>query len=137
MVYKFIAVSLINTAVDLAVLNLLFLLARGSESVPLFILFKGVAFTAAVTNSYFLNRRFTFRVKATGGGEEALRFGKFYLVNLVSLALNVTVAAIAFSLLGPKLEPHWLATNASALLGSLSGLGINYTGYQRVFRKRS
>lgn len=47
-----------------------------------------VAFVLAVSVSFFLNRRWTFRVST---GDHRMQYAKFFAVNLVGLALNQAI----------------------------------------------
>ena len=136
MLHRFLIVSALNTVIDIAVFNLLFLFAENSKSVLVFSIIKAVAFTFAVTNSYIWNSRWTYRetnMASRNLGEFAHKFGRFYAVNLTSLALNVSAAAIAFYFVQDMFSSHFISSNLSALVGSLSGMVINYRGYKKVF----
>ena len=58
---RFAVVGVINTAVDLAVLNTLIAISHRGRSGLLYSLFKAISFLVAVLNSYWLNSRWTFR----------------------------------------------------------------------------
>src|SRR5688500_904179 len=60
-ILRFGIVGVLNTAVDLGVLNTLIFLNPSGRAGWLYAVFKTIAFLVAVTNSYLLNRRFTFR----------------------------------------------------------------------------
>lgn len=79
----FSLVGLLNTAVHLAVFTLLFRLF----SVPM-LLASAIGYACGIANSYFMNRRWTFRVSAPPTTAE---FFRFVLVNLLSLAVNLAV----------------------------------------------
>jgi len=95
--YKFILIGILNTLIDLGVLNgLIFLtaVASGWE----FSLFKGVSFAVAVTNSYFWNKFWTFRKKEGGG---VVEFSQFFIISVAGLGVNVGVASLLVNAIEP------------------------------------
>lgn len=85
---KFAMVGVVNTAIDF---GLYFGLTRYIDFFSLekgnymFLVANFIAFSAAATNSYFLNKYWTFKVK---GGKMPVQFSKFFLVSLIGLFLN-------------------------------------------------
>jgi len=61
---RFVFVGGINTVLDLAVLNLLVYVFAVTNPF-IFSVCKGISFIVAVTNSYFMNKYFTFAKKET------------------------------------------------------------------------
>lgn len=59
---KFILIGSINTVIDLGVLNILMFISKTYSGIN-FPVFKMISFLAAGTNSYFLNRFWTFQKK--------------------------------------------------------------------------
>lgn len=126
--------SAINTVVDIAVFNLLFFVVGDTKSLAVFTIIKGVAFLAAVTNSYMWNSRWTFKATNTTKGVNRIsQFGKFFGINITALLVNVSVASFVFLVIQDIVQSHLIATNASALAGSISGMLINLKGYKRLF----
>lgn len=60
-VVRFAIVGLMNTGVDLAVLNALIAISHRGGSGFMYSIFKAISFLVAVVNSYFMNTRWTFR----------------------------------------------------------------------------
>lgn len=79
-VLKFGTVGVANTALDFAILNLL----AGILGWPV-LLANTISFSVAVTNSFFMNKYWTFNERE---GKLHLQFGGFILVALVGLALS-------------------------------------------------
>lgn len=79
-IIKFGGVGVINTVIDFGLLNLL-VVVFGWGVVPA----NTVSFTAAVMNSYFLNKYFTFREK---GKPAWLQFGTFFAIALIGLVIS-------------------------------------------------
>jgi putative flippase GtrA len=121
-------VGVINTAVDLAVLNTLLSATAGGLGL-LYSLFKAISFLVAVLNSYWLNSRWTFRYSAAEN--TPMRVGRFVSISVLGLTLNVGVASWVASFAGPV---RWLAIwwpSVAALAGAACGLGFNFAGYKQ------
>lgn len=142
-VIKFSMVGMLNTLIDLGILNILIWLS-GIASGPAYSIFKGISFTAAVVNSYFCNKFWTFRkerdcprrgLSLSSCEKEAAAsegdFVKFLAVALAGLLINVGVASLVVNLIGPCFglsEKIW--ANAGAVAASLIGLAWNFLGYK-------
>ena len=90
--YRFIRfgiVGVINTVLDLAILNFLVYLFKVENSY-VFSLCKGLSFVFAVVNSYYMNKYFTFSKKNTTKKD----FGLFILISLIGLVVNILVCNI-------------------------------------------
>lgn len=138
---KFFFVGVLNTAVDLGVLNLLLFLSDSSEKTDLFTVFKAISFIVAVSFSYLCNKYFVFNDKKTGTAKPNFRKEgeRFFMVSAVGFLLNVSISSISFYFLtracGSQLSLYML-TSVSVLLGSAATLFWNYFGYKLwVFRK--
>lgn len=106
---RFGLVGVLNTGIDLGSFTLLYRLA-GLE--PL--LANTIAFLIAVTNSYWLNRRWTFRQQEVKG---PLAYGRFVLLNIGGLILG----SLAILLLG-----RFMALELAKIIASLVTLIWNY-----------
>ncbi len=134
---KFGATGAANFAIDIGVLALLvFLFYAKSSAIPntSFIIFKITSFSLATINSYLWNKFWSFSDKDTKNitGE----FGKFVLVSLVGIIVNVSIAAIVNSLhkytsINPK---AWAAI--AAMTGSIATLTWNFLGYKLIVFKK-
>jgi putative flippase GtrA len=85
---KFAVVGGSGTVVNLAVFSLIiWIYAKAAGPRPLLVeqIASGVAFCVAVVSNYTLNRFWTFQHH----GPVIARFGRFFLVSLVGLGLNV------------------------------------------------
>ena len=128
-IIKFVIVGGFNTLIDLAVLNL-FIFATGVASGTPFIFFKGISFLVAVLNSYFWNRRWTFR-------SDKKVFIQFFIVSAIGLFLNVGTAALLVNIIGPQFglsDKVW--ANVGAVGGPLVVMTWNFLGYKFVVFKR-
>lgn len=131
---RFGMVGVLNTVVDLGVLNaLLFALAHGDTHVRLFPVFATVSFCCATLNSFYWNRRWTFKAESAGGASELSRF---YAVTIGSFVVNVGLSTfLVWWMPFPSLNPT-LSANAAKVLATGVSLLLNFVGYDRlVFRK--
>lgn len=134
--YKFALVGVMNTLLDLSVLNAL-IVATGITSGWQFSLFKGISFIIAVTNSYFWNKLWTFQAKENGAAP--VEFGKFLIVSLGGLAINVGIASFLVNVIG---VPYGINPQIWASIAALAAIAItmfwNFAGYKLlVFRSPS
>ncbi|MBI2010783.1 MAG: GtrA family protein [Candidatus Colwellbacteria bacterium] len=137
---KFAVVGGLNTFVDFGVLNLLFIMS-GIAAGFWFGVFKAISFTAAVINSYFWNKYWTFEA----GSKKKAEFIEFLGVSLVGLVINVGVAAGALRIIplivSGGIESFMavvLLANLAAFFATFAALVWNFIGYKFiVFRKRA
>lgn len=134
--YKFVLIGVLNTLLDLSILNA-FVVATGISIGWHFSLFKGISFVIAVINSYFWNKLWTFSDGAKGG-TRTVEFGKFVAVSLAGLGINVGVASFLVNVVGPlggiKLQ-LWVSISALAAIGFTTI--SNFVGYKMfVFKKQ-
>ncbi len=132
---KFAAVGALNTLIDLGVLNFLIILTDISTGVY-YSFFKAISFLAAVGNSYFWNKFWTF---ASGTPTSAKEFGRFIFFTLIGLLINVGVATLIVDLAGPVFgAPAKLIANVGAAVATVVSLLWNYFAYKRfVFKSTS
>lgn len=130
---KFVIVGVLNTLVDFGVLNLLIFFTGVASGVS-FSVFKGIAFLAAVTNSFLWNKYWTFR--ATGRVEQR-EAAQFFAVSVVGFFLNVGAASTVVNVIGPQLGlGSTLWANVGAAVGAVISMAWNFIGYKFfVFRK--
>ncbi len=129
----FVIVGLLNTAIDFTVLNLLIALTNHHSGWWL-IIFNCLSFLTAVTNSYILNGRVTFRHKGLG---DPWIFTRFVVVNAVGLVINTGIVWLMTPLLDGTLSPI-VAVNVSKALAVLVSLCWNYVAIRRwIFGART
>jgi putative flippase GtrA len=125
---RFAVVGVVNTALDLAVLNTLIAVSHRGRSGLLYSVFKAISFLAAVVNSYWLNSRWTFRCLPSENAP--MRVGRFISVSVLGLVINVGIASWVASFAGPvRLLARWWPSVA-ALAGAACGLAFNFAGYK-------
>lgn len=124
---KFALVGVLNTFVDLGILNL-FILFTGISAGTTYSMFKGVSFIAAALNSYAWNKWWTFESKKEKIGKE---FTQFMIVSVIGFFLNVGTATIVVNVIGPQFG---IAAAPWASVGALAGTIVvfvwNFVGYK-------
>ena len=128
---KFLAIGTLNTAIDFGTLNLLSWLTGiygGVRLAPINVL--GVLF--ALTNSYLLNKHWTFKAPAHPGR----RVGRFVLVSLTGVGLNTAlVVALTDVMMRPAGITSQLWENLAKALATGGTLLWDFLGYKfLVFR---
>lgn len=119
---RFGLVGVLNTAIDLGSFSLLYRLA-GLE--PL--LANGIAFLIAVSNSYWLNRRWTFRQQHEVRGFAA--YSRYVLLNIGGLIIG-TLAIVLLS--------RFMIPELAKVIASLLTLIWNFASSKYfIFRDRS
>jgi len=127
---RFVIVGLINTALDLAVLNSLIFLTHLGRNGLWFSVFKSISFMVAVANSYVINHSWTFGGR--GGRRSLTQASQFLVVSLVGAFINVTSASYVATFVPaiPGLESYW--PSVAALAGTACGLASNFLGYKHI-----
>ncbi|MGC9599255.1 MAG: GtrA family protein [Minisyncoccia bacterium] len=130
---KFAAVGVLNTFVDIGVLNLE-ILAFGTPAAWPYRVFKAVSFLAATTNSFFWNKFWTFDSREPANPSQTI---KFYLVAIGGFLINVGVASYVFSgVARPAAISANLWANIGAMVGVASGFLWDFLGYKYVVFKK-
>ncbi|HZK35205.1 MAG TPA: GtrA family protein [Bacillota bacterium] len=120
---KFSLVGGMNTLVDFGVFALLTGLVRLEPTVS-----HVLSYSCGVVNSYFFNRRWTFKMRNKSSLREVVRF---VVVNLLSLGLSTLVINYLVEG-GPSLNEY-----LGKLIATLSALAVNFTGSRLFVFKRS
>lgn len=132
---KFALVGVLNTMVDLGMLNVL-IFVSGIAGGALFSLFKAISFLVSVTNSYVWNKFWTFK---SGKGSRPVEFAKFVTIAAGGFVINVGIASLIVNGIGPPTgisSKIW--ANAGAILATLIAMTWNFLGYKFiVFRKKN
>jgi len=130
---KFLLIGILNTFIDLGILNLL-ILTTGVASGLGFSVFKGASFLVAVVNSYFWNKFWTFKKREITKAPR--EFAQFFTVALIGLAINVLVASLVVNVVGPQFglsEKIW--ANIGAIVATFVGMTWNFFGYKFIVFK--
>lgn len=132
---KFVSVGVLNTLIDFGILNFLSYIFS-VHSGPQIALFNAVSFSAAVVNSYFWNKFWTFRAGGVSG-EGAKDFVQFIFVSLIGVGLNTAIVYSLTTLIGaPSGISPALWENIAKAIGIPANLTWNFLGYKFwVFKK--
>ena len=125
---KFLAVGVLNTAIDFGVLNILSMATGitagfklGGVNIP--------GFTIAVLNSYFWNKAWVFEKK-----EGSLKsFGQFIAVSVGGLVLNSALVAFITGFIPPPsgiTTELWL--NIAKIIATIIAFVWNFLGYKFI-----
>ena len=134
-IIKFSMIGLLNTTVDLLILNTMSVLCCITDGIG-FVIIKSISFMAAVTCSYFANKQWTFNDRSSQNNRR--KFSQFLSVSLLGMLINVSVATIVVSSLKIPIN-HFLQLtilsdgiwiNIGALTGTAVGLMWNFIGYK-------
>ena len=127
--FRFGVVGIVNTVVDLSVLNILIFLFHTGETGTMFAVFKTVAFVCAVLNSYLLNRSWTFRRAADK--HHIVEGAQFLFISLLGAVVNVGTSSYVATYMHPRWGIHTKAwPSFAALVGTAFSLGLNFVGYK-------
>ncbi|PIV31949.1 hypothetical protein COS33_00510 [Candidatus Wolfebacteria bacterium CG02_land_8_20_14_3_00_37_12] len=133
---KFVIVGVINTGIDFAVLNAL-LFSTKIYSGRWLILFNSISFSAAVINSYFLNKYWTFKSQNVEDSK-AKQFSQFLIISVIGISINDAIvyglATFTSPLFGLSAQ-MW--TNVAKLFATAASMVWNFIGYKFiVFKKK-
>lgn len=129
---RFIIVGVLNTFIDLVVLNFLMFTTHHSSGL-FFALFKTISFSVAATNSYFWNKFWTFKHNEPVSGKEYI---KFIFFSALGAVINVSVASFVVNVIPePKIISPVLWANIGALSASLASKFFNFSSYKFVVFK--
>ena len=135
---KFLLVGVLNTLVDLGILNLL-IAASGITAGIGFSIFKGFSFLIAVGNSYLWNKYWTFGEKKSKQDfiAQGKEFTQFLIVSGIGFFLNVGTASAVVNFISPQFGLSARAwPTVGALAGTLVVMTWNFLGYKFVVFKR-
>lgn len=138
---KFVLVGIMNTLVDLIVLNVE-MAVTGIVVGAGYSAEKAISFLFAVTFSYFINKRWTFQDSSKEG--EGKKMSQFFAISLVGMLINVTTATIIVTYLQMPLNNilhlSFLTPQLWGTVGALGGTAIgliwNFIGYKFIVFKK-
>ena len=134
---RFCIVGVLNTLVDIAVLNLLILITGTGHTGPLFTAFKTVSFLAALLNSFYMNSRWTFAGE-NGSRPTATQGAQFIAISVVGSIVNIASASYVASYVRPPAELVAYWPTIAALVGTVFSFVFNFIGYKfLVFSSRA
>ncbi len=135
---RFCVVGVINTAIDIIVLNGLIAVTGTGHTGPLFTLFKTISFFAALINSYYMNSKWTFASEDGPSRTTVSQGAQFVIISVLSSVVNIASASyVATYMRAPAGMQHYWPTVA-ALVGTVFSFVFNFIGYKYlVFSRRA
>jgi len=137
---RFLIVGMMNTVLDLLLLNILTLLSAVKDGLG-YSAQKACSAGIAIIFSYILNKYWSFKSNQTGNNY--IEFSKFIAISLFSMAIQVIVATVIVSFVrpffhtsGPYLTNAQLWVNIGGISGSLFGATSNFIGYKYIVFER-
>ena len=127
---KFALVGILNTTIDFGVLNLL-IATTNITSGPNIIPIKAFAFSTAVVNSYFWNKRWVFE------GTKSGNFAVFFAITALGIAINALVVFAITTYMPPVIvQDRVLWVNMANVLATGISMVWNFLGYRFIVFKR-
>ena len=131
---KFFLVGVLNTFLDLGILNFLVLIS-GFTSGFYYSFFKSISFLIAASNSYFWNKVWVFESKEKNVKKES---AKFLLVSIGGLIINVGIASLIVAFGKNFLNiPLRILGNFGAIGAVFGSMFWNFFGYKFFVFKKS
>jgi putative flippase GtrA len=129
-VKRFAIVGVVNTVLDLTVLNSLIFLTHVGRNGFWFSSFKLISFLLATSNSYFINHSWTFQGRA--GSRSAMQASQFLIVSLFGGLINISAASYVATFVPAirGMEEYW--PSIAALVGTACSLASNFLGYKHI-----
>ena len=115
---KFCVVGASSTVIDVGILALLL---RAFPAVPWWVL-QSVSFCFGVSNGFYWNRRWTF--EATHVEPARLQYSKFFVTNVIGLALNLLISKGFLILFTGQMIHHSNPDSGKVLLAKVCAIPI-------------
>jgi putative flippase GtrA len=131
---KFFLVGVLATLVDLGILNLLIWVSGIAFGLS-YSLFKGISFLGAMLGKYFAVKFWTFEKTETP--VTSAEFGKFLIISIIGLVINVSAASFIVNSLGPQfgiVEKVW--ANLGAIFAAILAFVWNFFGSKFIVFKK-
>lgn len=130
---RFALIGVVNTGIDFAILNVL-MFATGINEGPNLIYLNLISFTAAVANSYFLNKKWAF--KDNSQGDTGKKFSAFLAISIIGALINTGIVTGISTYIDPILGlSQGLWVNVAKLLATGVALVWNFIGYKLIVFK--
>lgn len=132
---KFAAVGAANFSIDFGVYNLLILFTQVNTGLGID-LFKGISFLAAVTNSYFWNKHWSFSKEDSNSSEK--EFVLFLTVSVIGAVLSIGMVHVLVNIIGSpasNISANMWA-NIANIAATLVVLMWNFLGYKYIVFKK-
>ena len=132
---KFSAVGAVNFLIDLSILNLLSF-ATGINRGIFAAFFSAVSFLVANLNSYFWNKKWTFKKNNSQRGEGGNSGYKTFLaISVLGVAVNIFVIYVLTTFISQPYFSDLVWLNVSKLIATGLVMFFNYFGYKKFVFK--
>jgi putative flippase GtrA len=131
-IVKFAEVGVLNTLIDLGILNLLIWVSGVTSGVGLAPL-NTISFLCAATNSYYWNKFWTFKKE---GGVRRKEFIQFLVVSIIGWGINTGIVVLGTTFLSPVgalSAGAWV--NVVKLIATFVSMAWNFLGYKFIVFK--
>ena len=126
---KFSIVGAINFSIDFFILNLLSFITGVNKGI--FVAgFSGVSFLIANINSYYLNKKWTFKNSNNGSNYKA-----FLVVSILGIAINISIIYVSTTLIQQNYFSDIIWLNISKIIATGLVMFFNYLGYKKFVFK--
>lgn len=129
-VVKFLEIGVLNTLIDLGILNLLiwvFGITSGIGLAPL----NTVSFLLAATNSYFWNKFWTFKKT----GQSRKEFLQFFVVSAIGWFINTGIVVLGTAYIDQSVVSAGAWVNIVKIFATLVAMTWNFIGYKFIVFK--
>lgn len=142
-VSRFMSVGVLNTLLDLVILNVLLVLSGNASNSMVVLAANTVSATTVAIFSFFVNRRFVFKAMHTPG-HHALYFiavtlsGLYIIQNAILYVVLHYFAGLAgwgqalLGLVGLGISQQFILVNAAKICATLGSMVWNYVWYSKV-----
>lgn len=132
-ILKFGTIGILNTFIDVLILNVLVAIFQIYAGWPVAI-FNAVSFSCAVVNSYFLNKHWTFLDKSN---HSTKKISQFVVVSVIGALLNSVIVYLGTTFIRPVANLSGIVwVDCVKVAAILLGLVWNFAGYRMwVFKK--
>lgn len=129
-VVKFLEVGVLNTLVDMGILNLLIGasgITSGLSLAPL----NTISFLLAATNSYFWNKFWTFKKSGQSGKE----FLQFLVVSAIGWGINTGIVVMGTTYIEQSFLSAGAWVNVIKIIATFAAMTWNFIGYKFIVFK--
>jgi putative flippase GtrA len=133
-IFSFAVIGVGNTLLDFIILNIL-LWTTQIFSGPWLFIFNVISFSIATTNSYYWNKRWTFKNKSKD--KTPVLFSQFFIVSIIGAAINSTTVYLIATYTDPILGlSDGLWANVAKIIATALSLIWNFLGYKFIVFKK-
>jgi len=126
---KFFVIGVVNFLIDFSVLNLLSF-TTGINKGIVAALFSAVSFLVANANSYFLNKRWTFKENNKNSN-----YKTFLAISALGIAVNILIIYIFTTFVSQPYFSDIVWLNISKMVATGFVMFFNYFGYKKFVFK--